>query len=311
MDVAMLLKTIKKAPDLLLGVSNLINDRPIGFSFNVSDRCPVGCQCYWRAQERVPELSDEDVIRFFEEKKRQGYIHTTLVGGEPYVRRNLLPRLTEILPLTWIVTSGTTPLLDLKATHFISIDGPNAEIHDKVRRMSGLYVRILKHLADLRTKSTSKVYIHCVLNALNKDFIWEIVYTWAQNNLVDGIVFSTMTPIKDANDESLRLFHGDREKIVEDLLTIKASYTDFICMTDSMVHGLHPDCTVHRTPETCGTARFAKSFYADGKPIPQCILSDKADCSECGCVVTSFLDNVGFSKDCYERLALALSMSTY
>ncbi len=302
-------KLMGKLPDIASGAVTMLRGKPYGFSFNVSDRCPVGCQCYWRAQERVKELSDDDVIYFFEKRKKEGFIHATLVGGEPYVRRDLLPKLVGILPITWIVTSGTTPLLNLKATHFISIDGPNARIHDQVRRMPGLYDRIIKHLSAARDRGEFRAYIHSVLNKLNYKYISDTVDVWKDNKLADGIVFSTMTPIKGANDDSLRLSTDDRAWIVEKLLELKSYHGNFMTMTEEMIGRLHPNYTKNQTPDTCGTARLSRSFYADGRPIPQCILSDKADCSECGCIVTAYTDGLNLSQEGIRTLSLGLRMS--
>lgn len=311
MNIRNIAEVIPLAPSLVRGMVNLAQNKPVGFSFNVSDRCPINCQCYWRAQDRVNELSDKDVINFFHQKRKEGLVHATLVGGEPYVRRDLLPQLVGILPITWIVTSGTTPLLDLNATHFVSVDGPSAEVHDRVRRSSGLYKRIQKNLTDFRARSDSKVIIHTVLNKLNHESIWEMLDTWWQNRLCDGVIFSTHTPIKGAHDDDLRLNYIERDILVSTLLDAKLVYPGFLSMTTSMIEKLHPRHTETLHPGVCGTALFAPSFYANGERIPQCILSEKADCTQCGCVITTFLDDVGFNHGCIERLRLALTLSTY
>ena len=62
-------------------IRSYLQDKPIAFSFEVADRCPVNCNCYWRAQERVKELSDEEVITFFKQKRKEGYLQANLVGG--------------------------------------------------------------------------------------------------------------------------------------------------------------------------------------------------------------------------------------
>ena len=92
------------------GYRRAVRGLPYTFSFNISDRCPIGCQCYWRAQARVQELNDDAVIDFFEKKRSEGYVFATIVGGEPYVRPDLLSKVAGIIPLNWVVTSATTPL---------------------------------------------------------------------------------------------------------------------------------------------------------------------------------------------------------
>jgi len=57
-----------------------------------------------------------------------------------------------------------------------------------------------------------------------------------------------------------------------------------------MILHLHPDNTTKLTPEKCGTAIYSPSFDARGNKIAQCILSNKAKCSECGCIITAMMN---------------------
>ncbi len=94
-----LLKVWRGSPHLISLLGQLLRGQQAGFSFNLADRCPVGCDCYWRAMGRVEELSDEQVIKFFHARKAEGKLLVTIVGGEPYVRRSLLPKITPIMPM--------------------------------------------------------------------------------------------------------------------------------------------------------------------------------------------------------------------
>src|SRR5688572_6237388 len=264
--------------------------QPWSFSFNVTDRCPIGCDCYWRAQARVKEMPDDEVVEFFHRMRQRGFVHATLIGGEPYVNPGLLERITPIMPANWIVTSGTTPLRWFpKATHMISIDGKDAETHNKVRQSAGLFERIEKHLAKARREWPGQfpAFAHCVLNALNFRQIGDILGHWSTNRLLDGVVFSTATPIRGAKDDHLRLTDPSREWIVEELQRQKRRFGDFLGNTESMIQELHPFRTRRQSPGTCGTATLTQSFNTAGERIGQCVLSDKADCSQCGCVITA------------------------
>ncbi len=280
-------------PVLLKGAyRRLANDAPYVFSFNIADRCPIGCTCYWRAQARVPELSDEEVVEFFQRKRNDGYVLANIVGGEPYVRPELLERVAGIVPFSWLVTSGTTPLRRLRrTTHVVSIDGASAETHDRVRRSNGLYARILKNLHRVRADGGFLAFIHTTLNALNYHEISAICATWKNNGLADGILVSTLTPIRGAGDDGLRLSREQRVWIVGELLRLKEEHRGFLLQTEGMIRLLHPDHTANLSPETCGTARLVESYDATGHRIPQCILSEKADCRECGCVVTTIMSD--------------------
>ena len=92
----MKLKTlIRGVPHLFQVISHMRAGSPFGFSFNLADRCPINCQCYWKAMARVKELPDEEVIRFFEVRRDEGYLLATILGGEPYVRPELLKKVKD------------------------------------------------------------------------------------------------------------------------------------------------------------------------------------------------------------------------
>ncbi len=240
--------------------------------------------------DRVRELSDDGVVNFFEQRNEEEMQLATVAGGEPYVRPGLLKRVAGILPATWVITSGTTPLLHLKGTtHFISIDGANAATHDRVRKMLGLYDRILKNLKNARASGDFPAVIHTVLNALNYRQIDTILETWASNRLADFVVFSTITPIQGMAGE-LSLSKEQQSEIVERLRSVKRSFGKFLAMSEEMIGRLAPEVMATQTPATCPTALRIHSFDAAGKRIPQCILTEKADCSSCGCVVTLCLE---------------------
>ena len=265
---------------------------PYSFSFNIADRCPFGCQCYWRAQARIAEMTDESVVAFFEKKRREGYVFATLVGGEPYVRPDLLAKVAGIIPLNWVVTSATTPLRRLRnTTHIVSIDGACAETHDSVRRSKGLYCRVLKNLGKARAMGDFPTVLHTTLNAVNYREIGKILEIWSSNGLADGINVSTLTPIQGAGDDGYRLTREQRIWIVNELLALKKHYKNFLLMTVGMIHCLHPDHTAKLTPRLCHTAKWIESYDAAGDRMPQCILSEKADCKECGCVITTTSDS--------------------
>ena len=94
----------------------------------------------------------------------------------------------------------------------ISIDGKDAETHNNVRQSAGLFERIEKHLAKARNEWLGEfpAVADCVLNALNFRQIGDILEYWSGNKLLDGVLFSTATPIRGANDNHLRLTQEGR-----------------------------------------------------------------------------------------------------
>jgi MoaA/NifB/PqqE/SkfB family radical SAM enzyme len=283
------------APTALRVALRAMTGRQWAFSFNVSDRCPVGCDCYWRAQERVREMNNAAVIQFFRDRRDDGYVFAALIGGEPYVRPDLLQEITPILPVNWLITSATTPLRRFPNTvHIISIDGGSAEVHDKVRNMPGLYNRIEKHLQNARSKwpGSFPAFSHSTLNAINYRDTGQILHRWSSNKLLDGAVFSIATPVGKNDLTHLRLTLRQREEIVEDLLRLKRQFGTFLCMSQEMISLLHPDVAKNHTPATCKMSTRVSSFDAEGNRIEQCVLSTLANCSLCGCVIDTFLQSM-------------------
>lgn len=271
----------------------VLTNQEVGFSFNAADRCPIGCKCYWRAMGRVVELDDPAVIEFFKERKAQGLLQATIIGGEPYVRPKLLPKIVEIMPANWIVTSGTTPLQHLpRTTHFVSVDGANAETHDVVRRSPGLYDRIIRNLQVAKAGGRFPVFIHTVLNAQNYRQVRGILQTWESNRLADGVLFSTVTDIKGGGDENLLLSEDQRKWIVDELLSAKQEFGGFLCMSPRMINHFLPEVSSTQTPLNCGTAKFVASYDAAGVRIPQCIFSERGNCHGCGCVISSMMNSI-------------------
>jgi MoaA/NifB/PqqE/SkfB family radical SAM enzyme len=234
------------------------------------------------------------MVSFFEERREEGYVHANMVGGEPYVhlKSDLLERLADTMPSSWITTSGVTRMKHIpNVMHFVSVDGGDAETHDRVRGFKGLHSKIIKNLAEARATGFFPAALHVTLNSQNYHQIAQILETWGDSGLVDGIAFSTHTSIEDAHDEYLRPTDEQKLQIVAELLRQKKQHGGFLLNTVAMTQGLNPDVMKKQTPETCATAQFVSSFHADGSKIEQCIFSDKADCSTCGCAVTLAINN--------------------
>jgi MoaA/NifB/PqqE/SkfB family radical SAM enzyme len=276
------------------GIWSFVRGRPFAFSINVSNMCPLGCECYWRiggeaAKGKEIQMTEDQMVTFFHEMRSRGFVGVYMIGGEPYTRPGLLERLDGILPVGHVVTSGTTPLRHLRHTvHHISIDGADAETHNAVRRSSGLYERIIRNLTRARESfSPFPAHIHVVLNSINYRQIGEILAVWSENGLADKMWVSTLTPIGEA-DRELRLTTQQRNWIVDTLHSLKKQYKGFLGNSEAILDILRPDYTQHLTPESCNLARFVWSLDASGQRIDQCVFGPQADCSQCGCVAMAY-----------------------
>jgi len=273
-------------------LKKIVKKEKFSFGFDIADRCPNGCHCYWRFAQRVEEMTDEKVINFFKKKKEEGFLNVFIIGGEPYVRPDLLEKVAGIIPITFAITSGTVPFRHLKSSvHIVSIDGKDALTHDTIRKGKNLYNRIINNLKKAMQKKFP-VFLHTVLNAINYTQTKNIIEVWEKNGLADGIVFSTMTPIAGVDIEHLRLNTKQREYIVKNLLQLKSEYPAFLLNTKEMIKKLHPEVTKNYSQSKCLAKNNFIAYDAAGKEKDKCIFGADSICSECGCVVTTMTESM-------------------
>lgn len=129
--------------------------------FEVTQRCNLRCKMCFQDREILAnshdELSTEQIIDFFD---HQPYLKKiTLIGGEIFVRKDMLDLICHLDQTRNLVLSTNATLLDeakiamLKkcrniVTICISLDGP-PEIHDAIRRVPGSYDKTVRTIQAL------------------------------------------------------------------------------------------------------------------------------------------------------------------
>ncbi|AMA74151.1 radical SAM additional 4Fe4S-binding SPASM domain-containing protein [Aneurinibacillus thermoaerophilus] len=150
---------------------------PVHATVELLARCNLRCaHCYRESNPEVEDtMSYEDVMRLFSILKDNGIYTLELTGGEITIHPHFLPVLEEALnkfELVGLLTNGTRItdemihiLLPYKEKVFfsISLDGPNAEVHEDLRRVKGAFRRTcegIKKLADagIRVRAAMSVY---------------------------------------------------------------------------------------------------------------------------------------------------------
>lgn len=303
---------IKLVRLVVVFLSRIYNHRPVLFGFDPTDRCNLHCPtCYkvpriadvrmqsvneifamYPSVNRVLELSVEKIVQFFRDRLREGFIAVFIKGGEPYLRPELLPKITRIIPFTAVITSGD--LLEGQhfqnlpgLLHFVSMDAAEYAKHDKMRGKPGLSHRVEAELCLARSRGGFPVVIHVVFDSRNYMDTEEIVRHWKNNGLADGVVFSCMTP-NHAVQNKYRLKDDMRRKIVRDLTRMKSmrEFRDFVLVSTGAIADMLPEHVHAQTEETCPTIRFSRSYDLQGNPVPRCEFGPGGVCSECGCIVT-------------------------
>lgn len=296
--------------------SRILSGKPVGASLNVSERCPINCMCYWRKAQaerhglqpnqialinsrgRYDEMSDEDMIAFVERLKDSGILLLQLVGGEPYMRADLLPKLARVSPRTWLATAGSRPLVQLpRTTQFVSVDGADAQTHDLVRHKPGLFDQIVRNLKYAKDRGIGPIHLHMVINALNHTQVGRVVETFCLPGLAESVVYSTHTPVPGSQDSDLYLLKDQMHKVQEQIMHAKQHYPRYVSMSDSIISALSANRLNKRTVSSCPTSKHIRSFRADGRLIPQCIFGPGADCSGCGCFITTALESIIHARD--------------
>jgi MoaA/NifB/PqqE/SkfB family radical SAM enzyme len=276
-------------------------------SIEITRECPLTCPgCYAYGSDH---LGGDVTLRELQDFKGQQLIdamfalldkhkplHVSIVGGEPLVRYRelgeILPRMANMGIYTQLVTSAVRQIpiewAGLRRLQLVvSIDGLQPE-HDE-RRKPATYERILKHIEG------HDVRVHCTVTrqqVRREGYLEEFTKFWSANPAVSQIWISLYTPqVGEISAE--RLTKADRQKVVGDLLAIRAKYPKLRApeaLLDAYVLPPHtPDDCIFAKTTACVSANFQK-------PITPCQFGGNPDCTNCGCLASAALEAVGRHK---------------
>jgi MoaA/NifB/PqqE/SkfB family radical SAM enzyme len=218
--------------------------KPVTFYAVVNERCNVKCrQCeYWRLPVYQDEMSiDEWKHVLLSIKDFVGEFSINFSGGEPYIKKDF----TDLLAFgnqngihCGVTTNGycMTPenaaktVAALPFNVNISVDAPNAEMHDYLRGQPGLFDRLssgIGHLIAEREKQgvMFPIIIKPTINRVNFRVLPEIV-KWAENIGATAVNFQPVILWTKETEEELWIEpadHAEFADIVEQLIEMKAS----------------------------------------------------------------------------------------
>jgi len=139
---------------------------PISFYALVNERCNVACRyCeYWRLKEYVDEMSIDDWKRGLGSVKEfMGNFLISFSGGEPFIKPGMIDLLAwcSQMDIQASVTTNGSALTERNAAKIvaarpfnlnISVDAPNAEVHDYLRGYPGLFDKLTRGIGYLRAE---------------------------------------------------------------------------------------------------------------------------------------------------------------
>lgn len=175
-----------------------VKSGPVRIELHPTDVCNLKCRFCWQTNVDAPdtskELSEEKLLSIVDEAASIDVKEWIISGGgEPLVRKSttmkILKRIKKRGMWGQLTTNGT--LFDYEDIELLvkigwdqiqfSIDGPNEEIHNYLRRGKDAFERAIKNVklfSEFKKKfNTTKPYIgfNMVLNAMNYDKIGDMI----------------------------------------------------------------------------------------------------------------------------------------
>jgi MoaA/NifB/PqqE/SkfB family radical SAM enzyme len=211
--------------------------QPMYGSVDVNNVCNLHCShCYWWLNRNGEEqdMSVEDWRKIIKEVFNKQHIFvTTLVGGEPTLRPDIIELFCKEMPRRiCIVTNATFPLKCYDGLYFywVSVDGTE-KVHDSIRG-EGTYAKTKKNILDYIAgpgrngkPAWKDIWITMTLNSLNYMTVNDLVEEW--RGKINKIGFQFHTPF--AKGDPLWLPYGEkRNDVVDKLIELKKKYPGYV-----------------------------------------------------------------------------------
>ncbi len=216
--------------------------KPINFYGIINERCNCKCrQCdYWRREKYVPEMTIEEWKKALVSiKEFIGEFSINFSGGEPFIKKDFL----DILAFgnqngihCGVTTNGScftrqTVARTVAAHPFnvnISVDAPEAELHDYLRVMPGLFDKISAGIGYLREESLKQnvhfpIIVKPTVNRLNFRLLPKMV-DWAHDIGATTVNFQPVDNWTREARETLWIEekdHAELSRIIERLIEMK------------------------------------------------------------------------------------------
>lgn len=242
--------------------------RPVALGVEITEKCNLRCRhCYfYKRLTQKSELSDQEWIDVLE--KYRSYPLVCWCGGEPLLRRELLDEVHKLFSANWIGTNGTIPIPDYVNLAFVPLDG-YGEAHDKLRGRKGLYSEVRNNIQC--SSSSKKILVNCCITRTTMSSIQDLARDVSRLNVL-GLAFGLYTS-SNREDDELSIRDAERDKLIDDLLTLKEEYGDFIRATPDLLEKMRV-----LPKDTCGMRQFITTLDPRGRKKEECFM---ADCSEC------------------------------
>jgi Fe-coproporphyrin III synthase len=266
-------------------------------SVDINNTCNLHCShCYWwlNRKNENEDLTASDWKKIIRERfKKEKIFVTTLIGGEPLLRPDIIKTFCDEMPKrVCVVTNGTLPILRFDNLYFywISLDGTE-KIHDSIRG-KGSYKKtkdnILKYISGPKRNGKpvwKDIWITMTINTMNFISIKDIIEEWKDK--VNKIGFQFHTPF--VKNDPLWIPYGEkRNKIVDELIKLQREYPNFVINNEKQLKLMKGNWGGKgTTPIQCPTWAILSLDHKGREKRPCCIGSSdtkglKPICEDCG-----------------------------
>ncbi|MGI0023809.1 MAG: radical SAM protein [Nitrososphaera sp.] len=270
--------------------------QPMYGSVDVNNVCNLHCtHCYWwlnRKEEQ--DMSVDNWKRIIRDTfNRQHIFVTTLVGGEPTLRPDIIEVFCEMMPKRiCVVTNGTFPLRRYDGLYFywVSLDGTE-QVHDSIRG-KGTYAKIKQNILDYiagpprHGKPAFKdIWLTMTINSLNYSTVEDLAEEW--RGTINKIGFQFHTPFT-KGDPLIFPFGEERNKVVDKIIELKRKYPSYIINSVKQISLMKGNWGgVGTTPVQCPSWAILSLDHMGRVKQPCCIGSAdtkglKPICEDCG-----------------------------
>ena len=257
--------------------------RPVRFaSVDTTRRCPLRCRhCYYyRTSPSGEDVSDEDFLAGLATWKAATGAECMLwLGGEPFLRPDLVREGTRLFRRNGAFTSGSVPLPQgIPCGVVVSLDG-TATVNDAIRG-PGAFQRVMN-----TTDGGRGHLFHCTLTSANMGSTGELLARLHRADAA-GVLFGFYSP-RAGETGGWVLTDAERNAAVDLLLRLRKEYDGFLLNTAPSLELLRPGESMKlaaRCPYRNGEAVALDHRLRVKHP---CSYGPGADCLRCGCVAMS------------------------
>ena len=258
--------------------------KPVTFYGIVNEHCNVKCrQCeYWRLKEYKDEMTIEEWQNaLLSIKEFVGDFSINFSGGEPYIKKGFLDLLAfgHKNGINCGVTTNGYCMTKENAAKTVaahpfnvnmSVDGPNAELHDYLRGQPGLFDRLSNGIRYLRAEQAKQgvlfpINVKPTINRLNFRLLPEIV-KWAQEIGATTVNFQPVNRWTRETYEELWIEDedlADFEQTIERLIEMKQEGAP-IMNSDEVLRLMIPHFREEKAPPESRPCRVGlRNFWID------------------------------------------------